>query len=185
MTPVPRSDRVRTPALRVRVVVADQSAARFYDVSGRGARLTSAGELANPKARVHDRELRSDKPGRIFSSAAGATSPRGTGRRGSVVHHAAGGERGPQRQEAQRFARRIAADLLTAHRADRFERLVLMAGPRFLGDLRAALPASLRRQVSHEVRGDFVHQPESEVRGHIPSAALFPPLGAPPRRGRT
>ena len=39
---------------------------------------------------LHDRDLKSDRPGRVYNSAA---APRG--RRGAMAHHATGGERTP------------------------------------------------------------------------------------------
>jgi len=149
--------------MRVRVVVADQSEARFYDAEVLGAPLQLAGRLADPSARLHDRDLKSDRPGRVFDHAPGAT-----GRRGAVAHHSTGGERRPRKHEAQRFARRVAEALDHDRRQDRFDRLVLMAGPPFLGALRAALTESVRASLIAEVRRDLVHQSERVVLDHLP-----------------
>jgi protein required for attachment to host cells len=157
--------------MRVRVVVADESEARFFDLSGPRARLRLCGRVANPAARQHDRDLKSDRPGRVFNRAAG------TGRRGAVAHHATGGERRPRTEEARRFARRIARELAQSQREERFDRLVLMAGPRFLGTLRAALRKSIRDAVA-EVPRDLVHQDERAVREHLPRE-LFEPAASP------
>jgi protein required for attachment to host cells len=117
--------------------------------------------VANPAARLHDRDLKSDRPGRVYDRA-----PTAAGRRGSMAHHSTGGQQRPRVQQAQRFARRIARELERAQQQDRFDRLVLMAGPRFLGTLRAALHKSLRDAV--EVPKDLVHQGEDAVREHLP-----------------
>ena len=55
-----------------RIVVADQGEARFYDRAGSG--LRAVGSLENPAAHLHNRDFKSDRHGRIFSSvrAAGA-----------------------------------------------------------------------------------------------------------------
>jgi protein required for attachment to host cells len=149
--------------VRVRIVVADESEARFYDIGGPRARLQLAGRVECPAARLHDRDLKSDRPGRVFDRA-----PAATGRRGAVGHHGTGGERRPRKQEAQRFARQIVRTLEEARREDRFDRLVLMAGPPFLGTLRAALRKSVRATLVAEVAKDLVHQTEREVRTHLP-----------------
>jgi protein required for attachment to host cells len=149
--------------VRVRIVVADESEARFYDIGGPRAPLQLAGRLENPAARLHDRDLKSDRPGRVFDRA-----PPATGRRGAVAHHGTGGERKPRDQEAQRFARQIVRTLDQAHRQDQFDRLVLMSGPPFLGTLRAALRKSARSTLIGEVAKDLVHQTEREVRAHVP-----------------
>jgi protein required for attachment to host cells len=146
-----------------RIVVANQSGARFYDAAGPASPLRAAGQLANPEARLHDRELKSDRPGRVFSSA--KIRP---GRRGAVAHHDAGGERRPRQQLATVFARRISAELVAAKRGGQFERLVLIVAPAFLGVLRKTLPKSLRSDVAAEVAKDLLHQTKAEVRAHIP-----------------
>jgi protein required for attachment to host cells len=143
-------------------VVADQGEARFYDSVGVEAVLRPAGHLSDPKARLHDRDFKSDRPGRVFDHA-----PAAGARHGAVAHHATGGERRPHKHEAELFARRI-ADTLTAASAGGFDRLVLIAGPSFLGMLRAALPKAVHDRVVGEVPKDLVHkQDETALRAHL------------------
>ncbi len=164
-------------SVRVRVVVADESEARFYDMDGPAAPLQLAGHVANPAARQHDRDLKSDRPGRVFDHA-----PAVAGRRGAVAHHGTGGERRPRKHEEERFAREVAHELRQARQQDRFDRLVLMAGPPFLGVLRAALPESVRASLIAEVPKDLVHQPDRAVRDHLPPE-VFQALPQTPRAG--
>lgn len=149
--------------MRVRVVVADESEARFYDTDGPGAPLRLAGRVMDPAAHLHDRDLKSDRPGRVFDRA-----PAADARRGAVAHHSTGGESSPRKHEAQRFARQIVQELSQARQADRFDRLVIVAGPPFLGLLRAALPKSMRTSVLAEVTKDLVHQGDGVLREHLP-----------------
>ena len=155
--------------MRVRIVVADQAEAHFYDVEPPDPALHPAGQLAEARARLHDRDLVSDRPGRVFDHA-----PAASGRRGAVAHHATGaeGERRPHRHVATLFARRIAEALALAQREGRIDRIVLMAEPRFLGLMRRALPAELAAIVAVEIPKDLVHQAEAVVRAHLPPAAL-------------
>ena len=146
-----------------RIVVANQSEARFYDAAGPRSALRAVGQLANPDARLHDRDLKSDRPGRVFTSA--RTGP---GRRGAVAHHGTGSERRPRRQLAIVFARRIAAELMAAKRSRQFDRLVLIAAPSFLGILRKALSKSLQSDVAAQIAKDLQNQTKTEVRAHIP-----------------
>jgi protein required for attachment to host cells len=154
--------RARYQTRLTRIIVADQAEARFYDLSD-DAQLQIAGHLSNASARLHDRDLKSDRPGRVFDRA-----PPASGRRGSVAHHATGGSQSPRKHESALFARRIAVALVRAHRAGQFDQLVIMAGSPFLGLLRAALPGSLGQSVVAEVAKDLVHQPETAVRAHLP-----------------
>jgi protein required for attachment to host cells len=159
--------------MRTRIVVADQSEARFYDTEGFAAPLRLAGRLVDPAARLHDRDFKSDRPGRVFDHA-----PAPTGRRGSVAHHATGGERRPRKHEAAIFARRIADELEKARREKSFDKVILMASPAFLGLLRAALPDALRAAITATVAKDLVHQPEKHVRAHLSELTLeFPRKG--------
>jgi protein required for attachment to host cells len=161
--------------MRLRIVVADQSEARFYDLEHAEAPLQLAGHLSDPKARLHDRDLNSDRPGRVFDRAADAGR-----RRGASAHHSTASERSPRKREAQLFARQIAEHLEHARREGQFDRVVLVAGPRFLGALRAALPASALSAVLATVAKDLVHGSEQVVREHLPAEALKALAAHPP-----
>ncbi len=63
--------------MRMRIVVADRSEARFYDVVTFTGALRPAGTLTDPKAHLHERDLVSDRPGRVFDHAAPPTERRG------------------------------------------------------------------------------------------------------------
>jgi protein required for attachment to host cells len=164
--PLRRPPGARNPELEmpgtVRVVVADRAEARFYDVAKRSP-LRIAGHLSDETAHLHDRDLKSDRPGRVFDRA-----PFAKGRRGAVGHHAATGRQSPRRHAADLFARRISVDLGRARRAGEFDWLVLMAGPPFLGTLRCAMAKQLQSSVILQVPKDLVHQPVSAVRAHLP-----------------
>jgi len=153
--------------MRIRIVVASQAEATFYDVQQVGERLQVVGQLTDPLAHLHDRDFKSDRPGRVFDHA-----PLASGRRGATAHHATGGERRPREHEAALFAQKIAAELEQARRNHRFDRLIVMAEPRFLGMLRKALPDSLNSTVIAEVAKDLAQQPESAVRAHVPIEAF-------------
>ena len=149
--------------MHIRLVVADQSEARFYDVPGPHNAVELVGRLADPLAHLHDRDLVSDRPGRKFDRA-----PLIAGRRGATAHHATGGEQSPRRHEAEVFARRVAAQLEQAHRRGDFKRLIVMSGPMFLGLLRQALPAWMRAAIVAEVAKDLVHEDVEAIIRHLP-----------------
>ncbi|MBW4050822.1 MAG: host attachment protein [Proteobacteria bacterium] len=149
--------------MRVRIVVADQSEARFYDVEHRDSQLRLIATLTDPLAHLHDRDFKSDRPGRVYDHAAGK------GRRGATAHHGTAGERSPRKHEAEMFARRIAAQVQTAYRQNEFDRLILIAAPGFLGLLRHALPASLTAIVAGEVGKNLVREAATAVAAHVPA----------------
>lgn len=150
--------------MHTRVVVADQSEARFYDVvldGSRHMRLTR--RLTDEAAHLHNKDMVSDKPGRVFDRA-----PPSSGRRGAGAHHSTGGEQTPRKHEAQNFARAVMTELDKDRNAGEFDRLVLMAGPQFMGLLRESLPKALEHIVTAQVNKDLVHQSEADIRTHVP-----------------
>ena len=163
--------------MRICIVVADQSEARFYDTLGFARPLKLTGTLTNPAAHLRDQDLTSDRPGRIFNSSAAPGR-----RRGATTRHAAGGERTPRRHATHLFARRVAAELDRTRRAGRFERIVLVAAPAFLGELRAALPAAVRPYIGATLAKDIVHHADSEVRRYLTRDVFTAPTGFSPAK---
>jgi protein required for attachment to host cells len=156
--------------MRIRVVVADRAEARFYDAERPDSKLRPAGEMMDPNAHLRDRDYKSDRPGRVFDHAPGS------GRRGAVAHHGTDGERKPRKHEAELFARRIVDELERAQHQNRFDKLVLMAAPEFLGDLRQVMPKSLDAAIVGEIGKDLVHQDERSILEHLPKDLFIEPV---------
>ncbi|MET0657505.1 MAG: host attachment protein [Steroidobacteraceae bacterium] len=152
--------------MRTRIVVADRSEARFYEVTHGDSQLELVGELTDPQARLRDRDYKSDRPGRVYDRAASGT------RRGATAHHDTSGEKKPHKHEAEVFAKRIADALLEGQHDRQFDRLVLMAAPAFLGQLRSVLPQALGAAVILEVNKDLVHEDERAIGAHLPQDVL-------------
>jgi protein required for attachment to host cells len=131
------------------LVVADAGGARWFEVEPNGVidRTPHTTLEADP---APSREIASDRPGRTFDSA-------GQGR------HAKEEPTDPHRYEKQRFAHTLAERLEAAVDRNRVERLVIVAPPRLLGDLRAAMSGSLRRAVASEVDKDLAMMPPHEL----------------------
>lgn len=153
--------------MRIRVVIADESEAQFYDLDHYDAPLTLAGKLTDPLAHLHDRDFKSDRPGRVFDHASGGK------RRGAVAHHGTGGERTPRKHEAVSFARKIAVALEHARTENCFDRLIVAAGPPFLGLLRAALETQFHSEIAAEIPKDLVHTPRNELHAYLPREAFY------------
>ena len=168
--------------MRICIVMADQAEARIYDAPGITRPMKFLGALTNAAAHLREREMASDRPGRIFSSMASPGR-----RRGATTRHSTGGESTPHRCAAHLFARRVGAELDRVRRARHYERLVLVAAPAFLGQLRAALPAALRPFVASAVAKDIVnhHHPEEDVRRYLTRDMFNAPTGFSPARRAT
>jgi protein required for attachment to host cells len=149
--------------MRVRIVVADQSEADIYELEERDMPPHFVQRLEDADAHLHNRDLKSDRPGRVFDHA-----PTIGGRRGAVTRHSTGGERNPRKVEARRFARRITHALEEARRLNLYDRLVVMAPPAFLGLLRDEMPAALHAVLTAEVGKDLVHEPPEALSAYLP-----------------
>ena len=147
------------------VVVGNRTVARLLEAPSPSALLHELEVIVHPEGRLPARELTSDQPGRAFDS-------KGSGR------HALQSEVEPQRQEAIEFARRIAARLESARVHGEVERIILVCAPEFLGLLRDALTAQVRKMVVAEHSLDVASGSAAEIR----KTAARPPLF---RAGRT
>ena len=145
--------------ITVRVVVADERDATFFDLTQPQAPLEARGSLHNDSARP-DRELETDRPGRRFGGTHGN-------------RHAVDGERSTQRHETELFAKQVCQALDVARTRHEFDRLVIIAGPRMLGMLREALPAPCQAVVAAEVAKDFSLDQVDSIRDAVPRDAFL------------
>jgi protein required for attachment to host cells len=65
------------------------------------------------------------------------------------------------------FARRLAAELETKRQGGGFERLVLVATPKFLGQLRGELTAPLATCVVRSKDVDYTRMSDTELAAHV------------------
>jgi protein required for attachment to host cells len=102
----------------------------------------------NPEARLSDRELGADRPGRVFESSTG---------RSSAV------ELGTGLHDAVRRA--FATDLAMAleREAAQGERFAIVAPARFLGVLREALPRPFAARLAAQLDADLTKLPKAEL----------------------
>ena len=142
---------------RYRILVADQALAVFYDAARLDQAPIEIERLSQPDARLHDRDLGRDRPGRSYESVGGA-------------RHAVEREGGPHQRAAAQFARRVGRRLDEARRNDEFDQLVIVAGPRFLSMVRKQLPRLTRARVVIEIPKDLVHGPADGLRSHLSAA---------------
>ena len=153
--------------MTLRIVIADESEARCYDIQSRhelarlDVKFAPITTLSDPAAHLHDRDFKSDRPGRAFSG------PRRPNRRGATAHHSLGAEASPRARESVLFARRIADTLALALRQAKFDELVMAASPHFLGLLRQASPPPLRATLVQEIHKDLVHLPPGSLRKYL------------------
>lgn len=71
----------------------------------------------------------------------------------------------PRRKEKRRFVDHLAAEI--EQRAGDFDRLVIVAAPQALGDLRKALSEAVKAKVTSEVAKDLTKTPDHELPSHL------------------
>lgn len=145
------------------VVVADEARARIFTAGPLLDDLVENVDLVHYEGRVPDRELRSDRPGRFASgNRRSAADPQTTA----------------EEVEADRFARDVATMLREGLNARRYERLVIVAAPRFLGVLRQLLDREVARHVIGEIAKELTKADPAtiteSVHRYLPETAGMP-----------
>jgi protein required for attachment to host cells len=122
------------------IIAADSSRARILQVTDRQRHLAEIDDLLNPAARADERELVSDAHARFHDTSGPASDREET----SAAEHA-----------TDLFAKRLGDYLDKARTDHRYDRLHLVAPPRFLGLLRKALGKEVQKLVTEELPKDL------------------------------
>lgn len=125
-------------ALKTLVVVFDGARARFFERDA-GGRLREAMSEINPDFHRYTHDAVSDKPGRAFASAR-------TG-----LRHAYEPEHDKHKLEKHNFVHRLVQEIERAYDQHAYERFVIVAPKRSLGEFHALAPAKLKRAIWREV----------------------------------
>ena len=140
------------------ILIADAATARVIATSGKAGDLAMVDDIELQGHPLPGRDLAADRPGRAFDRA-------GDGRHGMEPRT------DPRSVERERFAREIADVLEKAVVGQRYDRLVLVAPPTFMGLLRETLPSSVATKVGAELTKDL-----TKVSIHDLSERLAPVL---------
>lgn len=142
-----------------RYIVANRTYAVIYR-EGRLGKFVFVERLSNENGKTMEIDLVSDRPGRAISSG-------GAGK----IHHGLEKKTTHHEEDAKRFAARIARFLKQSHAEDRYDELVLVAEPHFLGLLRAALPPSIEKLVKLQIPREYAQGSDQDLRRLIMRAA--------------
>ena len=145
--------------MNVRIVVADERQAAFYDISRPSGPLAVAGGVENEAGGKRDFDLESDRPGRRSSS---------TGN-----HHGVDGERSTVLHELALYAKTVAQRIYEDCNRREFDKLVLVAPPKVLGMLRQMLHASCKDAIASEIPKDLLHRGPEAIMGAVPREVFF------------
>jgi len=137
------------------VLVANQSEARIYALKMPRGPLVEVDKMEHAAGQAREGDLVTDRPGRSFQSV-------------GDVRHAMEPPVDAKEQEAMKFAKEVSDRLDSARQEGRFDRLVLVAAPHFLGLLRKSLSDATSKQVTEEIAKNLVQFNAEEIRSHLP-----------------
>jgi protein required for attachment to host cells len=134
------------------IIAADSSRARILQVTDREQRLAEIDDLLNPQGRVDDRQLTTDAHSRFH----GSSGPASDREEMSASEHA-----------TELFAKRVGDYLDKARSAHRYDRLHLIAPPKFLGQLRKELGKEVQKLVAEEMPKDLSWLNARDLQSHL------------------
>lgn len=136
------------------ILIADGAHARLFANHGPGKGIEAVeGGVINGDHRPDD-ELVRDSAGRTFESV-------------GETRHAIAPKTDPHRELKRTFAEHLAELMDRKFAAKAFDRLVIVAPPKALGDLRAALSDHLKPHIYAELDKDLVKTPTAELPEHL------------------
>ncbi|HKQ12674.1 MAG TPA: host attachment protein [Steroidobacteraceae bacterium] len=141
----------------IHALVADARSIRVFETSGRAGSPAEVAVLRNPDAGRHERDLVSDRPGRVINSSAGR-------------HQAYEPKSSPMQHAMQVWLKQIGPSLRELIDSRQGDGIVLVAAPRMLASLRKSLPASIRKRVAAEVRLDLAHSSVADLKKRLEPA---------------
>lgn len=144
------------------ILVADSTRARIFTTESSSSPLEEIEDFSHTEGRLHDREITSDLPGKIKSVGGGG--------------HAFEQPTDPKKHEAENFAHRVAQFLVDAHNENRFEQLLIVAAPSFLGLLRNHLPEQIKQLVRFELDKEITMLSAADIRQHLPQYLSSPSI---------
>jgi protein required for attachment to host cells len=138
------------------IIVADSARARFFQVERPIGPIREVRDIVNPEARLHERELVTDSPGRTHQNQAGPAR-RQTFDEGSAKEH-----------ETRLFAREIIEEAEKLRGRGELQKLHVLAEPGFLGRLREHYSDPLKRCIGEEITNRATERRPEEIRELLP-----------------
>lgn len=134
------------------IVTADESRARVLQVQDRSTQaLTEVDNFINPSGRAHERDLQSDAEPRFNGHG-------GVGKAGTAPTGGPASDRETQgaiEHSVKMFAKQLGTYLEQARQQQRYDELVLVAPPKFLGALRKELGKEVNATIADELPKDL------------------------------
>lgn len=136
------------------IVVADSARARIFTADSAHSPLNEIETMAHPEGRMHEQNMVSDMPGKDSGKGGGGD-------------HAYQEKIEPKEQEIIEFAKRIADYLDDARKTNKLNKLILVAAPAFLGELRTHLSSETNEKIVFELDKNIAQHSVEDIRNHL------------------
>lgn len=137
------------------VVVADSNRARFFETQANLESLVELEDLLSPAGRMDDGELRQDAKGRFYG--------KGEREQAHTVEPAVD----KKRHAAQQFSKTVMQRLEQACESKRYDRLILVAPPQFLGQLHKHLSQRVMQRITQELPLEISGLSAAQISDHL------------------
>ena len=137
------------------VLVADSSKARILLAESGQSPLIDEKDFIHPESRLREQELVSDGTGSESDA-------------GGYGKHSMGHERTAHEKELKNFAVELCVEIDRLRQDSDLRRIYLVAAPKFLGLLRAAMNKQCSSLVEGEIGKDLVSHSIEDIRSHLP-----------------
>jgi len=144
-------------------LVGSRGGAKILASDGGMRNLRLLEDIPHPEGRLKNREIDTDRAAGASIGEGGANFP---------VHGLVNKD-GATRHVMELFAGELAEMLHKGRAVNAFNKLVLVAEPRFLGELRARLNDSTQKAIDREIQGDIYHFDLDAIKAHL-SACWLP-----------
>ncbi|HVK53962.1 MAG TPA: host attachment protein [Burkholderiales bacterium] len=140
---------------RTWILTADSSRARIFEALESMGAIREMQDLINPVGKSSNRELTTDAQGRYYGQGHQYRGHSTTPRVDAVEH------------EAELFAKTIGEYLEKARTEHRYEKVRIIAPPKFLGLLRKKIGDEVRKLVTEETAKDISSLDSKEIATHL------------------
>lgn len=137
------------------VIAADSNRARIFEMSDEDLRFEEIEDLLNPEGRQDEREVRVDAKGRFF------------GKNAEMQGHTAEPHVEAVQNEVVLFSKRLGHYLEQARQEHRFDKLCLIAPPKFLGLIRANMGEEASKAVEEEIPKEIAWFKDTDIEAYV------------------
>jgi len=143
------------------IVAANAGLARVFSQVGVNGDLEEIHDMANKDVQLRTSDTESDQIGQRAASKSKHSVGAPTQPSGYQPHQS------PDEHRTELFGREVTEFLLRGYHDHKFQQLVLISSPEFLGLLRKLLDSKLASSMKLEINKDYTHLSTKELRDHI------------------